>query len=141
MPSPQQRIGDAERDAAVEQLQAHTSAGRLTEDEFEQRMSAALSAKTQADLDQLFTDLPADPDAINGISVWRAKTPSQRPAAVNPFRVAQRWMIVLSAVLWLTVLTGWTLWWLCYVAWAAVFFGVNRAETAYLRRHNPGELT
>lgn len=52
------RIGDQERDEAVELLQEHMSEGRLTSDEFGERMSKALEAKTLRDLTVLFTDLP-----------------------------------------------------------------------------------
>ena len=52
------RIGDHERDEAVELLQEHMSSGRLTSDEFNERMSKALEAKTGSDLAVLFTDLP-----------------------------------------------------------------------------------
>lgn len=52
------RIGDRERDDAVELLQEHMSEGRLTSDEFGERMSKALEAKTLRDLTVLFTDLP-----------------------------------------------------------------------------------
>lgn len=53
-----QRIGDAERDAAVESLREHMSAGRLTMDEFDERMNAVLAAKTRAELESQFFDLP-----------------------------------------------------------------------------------
>ncbi|PID96898.1 MAG: hypothetical protein CSA83_02950 [Actinomycetales bacterium] len=53
-----QRIGDVERDAAVEALREHTSVGRLSIPEFDDRMSKALKAKTYADLASLFHDLP-----------------------------------------------------------------------------------
>lgn len=56
--SDNQRIGDAERDAAIEALREHMSAGRLTLDEFDERMNAVLGAKTQADLTAQFFDLP-----------------------------------------------------------------------------------
>lgn len=52
------RIGDQERDAAIEMLQEHMSAGRLTAEEFNDRMSQALEAKTRRDIAVLFTDLP-----------------------------------------------------------------------------------
>lgn len=52
------RIGDAERDATVEQLNEHFAAGRLTAREHDERTSLALTARTQADLDALLADLP-----------------------------------------------------------------------------------
>ncbi len=53
------RIGTAEREAAVKILSENMSEGRLSLEEYEERMSAALEARTQADLKVLFTDLPA----------------------------------------------------------------------------------
>lgn len=53
-----QRIGDAERDLAVTELREHHAAGRIDATEFEDRMDAALHARTQGELDVLFADLP-----------------------------------------------------------------------------------
>jgi hypothetical protein len=52
------RIGTAEREAAVKILGDHMADGRLALEEYEERMSAALEARTRADLRQLFKDLP-----------------------------------------------------------------------------------
>jgi hypothetical protein len=52
------RIGTEERESAVTNLSDHMSAGRLSLEEYEERMSAALEARTRADLKALFTDLP-----------------------------------------------------------------------------------
>lgn len=56
--APPLRVGDAERDAAIAALSDHFAAGRLRADEFDERMSAALLARTAADLAKLFVDLP-----------------------------------------------------------------------------------
>lgn len=134
-PLPNQRVGDAEREAAVEELRAHMVAGRLTLDEFDDRMAYALQAKTAQQLEELFDDLPDDPNAVAGVSVWRAP-PRKRPPAASPLRVAQRWMIILVPVLWVTVFTGWTLWWLLFVVWGAVFVALTVLE----RRLAPPEI-
>jgi len=55
------RIGDAERDAAMDQLREHFVAGRLTFDELTERIDAALTAKTQRQIDGLMADLPRPP--------------------------------------------------------------------------------
>jgi hypothetical protein len=55
------RIGDAERDAAMAQLREHFVAGRLTFDELAERIDAALTAKTQRQIDGLMADLPRPP--------------------------------------------------------------------------------
>ncbi|HZP53676.1 DUF1707 domain-containing protein [Actinocrinis sp.] len=60
VPDPNLRASDADRERIVEQLRQHTADGRLTMDEFEQRMSAAYAAKTYGELAQLTRDLPVD---------------------------------------------------------------------------------
>jgi hypothetical protein len=53
-----QRVGNAEREAAVQALNQHWQAGRLDPAEHERRTTAAYAAVTRADLDALFNDLP-----------------------------------------------------------------------------------
>jgi Flp pilus assembly protein TadB len=62
MRTPAMLIGDHERDVAVGALAQHYAHGRLTLSEHEERMTRALKARTNADLQGLFTDLPR-PDA------------------------------------------------------------------------------
>jgi Domain of unknown function (DUF1707)/Cell wall-active antibiotics response 4TMS YvqF len=52
------RASDAERDSAVAQLREHLVEGRLSLEEFTQRMEAAYGATTSTDLAQLQHDLP-----------------------------------------------------------------------------------
>jgi MYXO-CTERM domain-containing protein len=54
------RIGDKEREVAVQRLGAHYEAGRLTAEEHAERIGEALQAKTEADLAALFADLPGE---------------------------------------------------------------------------------
>ena len=53
------RVSDAEREAVVERLNLATSEGRLTLEEFGDRVAEALAARTRGDLDRVVTDLPA----------------------------------------------------------------------------------
>jgi hypothetical protein len=53
-----QRIGNAERDAAVERLRVNLDEGRLDQPTYETRVATALAATTQDDLEPLFHDLP-----------------------------------------------------------------------------------
>jgi Domain of unknown function (DUF1707) len=55
---PSLRIGDADRDAVAAELREHFAHGRLTLEEFNQRIDAVFAAKTQADLTRLTRDLP-----------------------------------------------------------------------------------
>jgi TM2 domain-containing membrane protein YozV len=72
------RIGTAEREAAVRILSDHLSEGRLTLEEYEERMAVALEARTQADLKPLFTDLPPPHPA------FMAAPPPMLPPPVGP---------------------------------------------------------
>ena len=52
------RASDAEREAAADALRRHHSEGRLTDDEFEQRLGHCYQARTVGELDRLMIDLP-----------------------------------------------------------------------------------
>ncbi len=53
------RVGDRDRDAAVQRLQQAFAEGRLDDEEFDQRTRAALTARLSSDLVVLTRDLPA----------------------------------------------------------------------------------
>jgi hypothetical protein len=58
--NPALRASDADRERIVEILRQHSVEGRLTSDEFEERMAAAYTAKTMGALAELTVDLPVD---------------------------------------------------------------------------------
>jgi hypothetical protein len=53
------RVSDADRQVVIEALQRHTGDGRLTLEEFEERVDEVLGARTRADLDATLRELPA----------------------------------------------------------------------------------
>lgn len=55
------RIGDAEREATAASLREHYAHGRLTIEEFQQRLDATFAAKTDLDLANITSDLPHAP--------------------------------------------------------------------------------
>ena len=55
---PRIRASDADRDRTAALLREHLAAGRLNEEEFNERLDKAYAAKTLGDLDQLLSDLP-----------------------------------------------------------------------------------
>src|SRR5205809_6534610 len=57
------RASDADRARVVAALERHTAAGRLTLDEFADRVSRVFGATTHGDLAVITGDLPADPAA------------------------------------------------------------------------------
>jgi hypothetical protein len=82
------RIGHEERAAAQRALDQHLAAGRLEMDEFADRYAAAGMAHTRAELDALFTDLPA-PHPFTPVlppvrrpDTWRNYVPSSSVARV-----------------------------------------------------------
>ena len=60
-PGPDLRASDADRDRVIDVLRAATADGRLTADEFSERMAAALSSRTFRELAPLTADLAAPP--------------------------------------------------------------------------------
>jgi hypothetical protein len=56
-PAPDVRASDADRDRVIDVLRAATADGRLTADEFSERMAAALSSRTFRQLAPLTADL------------------------------------------------------------------------------------
>ena len=57
--APELRASHADRDRVVEILRVAAGDGRLTADELDERLEAALSARTHGQLDALTADLPA----------------------------------------------------------------------------------
>jgi hypothetical protein len=56
---PDLRAGDADREAVIEFLRAHVADGRLSMEEFEDRVALVWMARTFGDLDRITDDLPA----------------------------------------------------------------------------------
>lgn len=127
-----QRIGDAERDRAVEYLREHMSVGRLTQEEFDERLTAALQAKTAADLEPLFFDLPPPKPGQDVGTTGGAPWPAYAPPAATPAvptaagtpalpdsKGANVWSAIagVSWALWMipNFVFGWHLWWLVFI--------------------------
>lgn len=75
------RASDADRDVVVEALREAYTEGRLTRDEFDERMSAAYSSRTWGQLRELTIDLPVQP--VLGADVPGRQLPA--PAARPPY--------------------------------------------------------
>lgn len=58
-----QRASDADRHQLLATLQQHTAAGRLTLDEYADRVDQVLHARTHGELAAVVEDLPAEPAA------------------------------------------------------------------------------
>jgi len=83
------RASDADRDRAAAALREHLAAGRLTIEEFDERLDRAYAAKTLGELDELMADLPtADLDQLPGSSLDRPAA-GPMPAGRHPDRPIQ----------------------------------------------------
>jgi Domain of unknown function (DUF1707) len=69
--NPQMRASDADRDRVSAMLREHMAAGRLTLDEFQERLDALYTAKTLGQLDEITADLP-------GIDLYRLPEATMR---------------------------------------------------------------
>lgn len=79
--APGLRVSDAERDAVVAELGEHFQAGRLSQEEFGERMAKALSSRTGRDLDVVLNDLPPLRDTVTRPS-WPSRRPVYLPVVV-----------------------------------------------------------
>jgi Domain of unknown function (DUF1707) len=52
------RVGDADREASAASLREHYAQGRLSLEEFNERIDAVFAASTQGELDRITSDLP-----------------------------------------------------------------------------------
>ena len=118
------RIGDAERDAAVQQLGEHFAAGRLNTQELDDRIGRALTARTAGDLTALFEDLPADPNVPVEFLPESSRTHrssatarTQKPStATLARRVARNVLPIIVIVVALIVGARlWHMWWLLFI--------------------------
>ena len=93
------RIGDAERNALVESLREHYAAGRLTMEEFQERLDAALAAKTDVDVDKITEDLPHS-------TSYTAPWPPRDNGPLQPFPQSGGRQVPPGSRSWMGALTG-----------------------------------
>lgn len=80
---PRIRASDADRERVATLLREHHAEGRLTVEEFRERLDAAFAAKTTGDLDALLADLPA-------IDLYRLPAAGIKPASPGARRSRHR---------------------------------------------------
>ncbi len=91
------RASDADRDRVAALLQEHHAEGRLSAEEFDERLDVALHARTLGELDELLADLPhADrrryqlPDAGINPHPDRLYDPGEPDRGVEAIQFAKR---------------------------------------------------
>lgn|GEM_PF-1285780 len=135
------RIGTTEREEAVRLLRQQADAGRLDTEELAARADRARAARTRADLQPIFADLPVDLPAVEAATfapypgsspygptvdehaqLQPLAQPSGAPVPVSDDRqetspTTKRIGGMVIALLWpaailLNIVFGWNLWWL-----------------------------
>jgi hypothetical protein len=94
-----------ERDSAVSALGDHFAAGRLTREEFDERIDKAMQARFQSDLQPLFADLPR-PAVERPPTGW----PTGAPPRVPIFLLFLPVLIVALIVTAIALGAPWMLW-------------------------------
>ena len=104
------RFGDDERNNAVELLSEHLTEGRLTQTEFNDRLSIALQAKTTEEIEQLFEDLPGpNPGRSEDLENFEEQERRQAPSCWSEAK-AQRQVQAPIDPKWLAALGVATAW-------------------------------
>jgi small-conductance mechanosensitive channel len=104
----QLRASDEDRDRIVEQLHRAATEGRISPEELEQRTSAALKARTYAELEATVSDLPR-PSRSRGAPVrrstagWALSTVRQHPVLLVvaiPVLALATAMLLAATIVW-----------------------------------------
>lgn len=118
------RVTDRERERVVEQLRMHVGLGRLTLEEFEQRVDETLEARTGAELALALRELPRVRS--------RAEATAAERALLLPF------LVVMPGLVMIWALTGFDFPWPIF---PFVFWGLpTLVEWRRLRAEHPAVL-
>jgi len=112
MPESHLRAADSDRTAAATVLGEHMAAGRLTVEEYEDRLARAYAAKTYGDLAVLTADLPSTAPARRvDAGATRSSEVAPRGRGVHP-HAWQSWLrtsLIVVAIWLVTSLASWQL--------------------------------
>jgi hypothetical protein len=117
------RASDSDREFVAERLRHATAEGRLLASELEERLGAALSARTYGELDALVADLPVPRDARRGrvVPLWA------QGAFLVALVLAALAVVAVVALVIASVFATWLLW--VMLAW--LFIGRGRRRRGY----------
>jgi Domain of unknown function (DUF1707) len=130
------RASDADREQVTERLRQAATEGRLHDDELEERLGAALCARTYGELDALVADLP-EPVPSRRPAPGRVRVPALAVALAVALTIVSAIVGVVSGGghehgyhHWGVGLGGGTLVWLLWIAlaWRLFLHGRGRAR-------------
>src|SRR5213082_3686279 len=102
------RASDADRDRIVDRLNKAATEGRIAAEELEQRVSAALKARTYGELDDTVSDLPGPkahrtPARRSGAAGWAVSVVRANPILlffVIPVLAVTAAMLLAATIVW-----------------------------------------
>jgi hypothetical protein len=137
MPQPGDlRASDADRQRVADMLREHCASGRLTIDEFDERLGQALASKTLGQLQEPLRDLPVRfqptaPTPVRTAAPTPATASRSRPSLFQVHFTTYATVIIFLIIIWL--LTGgghffWPIW--PMVGWGlpVALHGLNRSK-------------
>jgi len=119
------RVSDAERQAVADRLAEHFSAGRLDQAEFDERVGRAMSAKTRADLNGLFDDLP------------ETGAPAATDPAVGQLQRRRRHPVLLAALIVFVAIAAAHVMW--PLLWVGFLIAIVLVATGTIGHARPGQ--
>lgn len=124
------RVSDKEREAVLDTLREACAEGRLTPDEFSERMNGVLATKNKDGLDYFTKDLPVvhKPQAPRGYELYELPG-SQQPT----YRMSKpsRWYVAFLWTALFTVVSGAIFGIYCFISWTTTPTPPLTPATAY----------
>jgi hypothetical protein len=111
---PEMRASDGDRDRVAAELREHCAQGRLTMDEFNERLELLYQGRTYGDLQKITADLPGID--LNAMPAPQAKAPDRREDKGKVLKAAWgSWasVVAVCTVIWLMTDAGgyfWPMW-------------------------------
>lgn len=121
MSDPTTRVSDTEREAAVHRLGEHAAAGRLEPVELENRVGAALAARTCAELAAVEWDLPGPASQKPAPKPVAPRAARRSPRQLLPGGELASYLAVMGLLVTIWALTGAGYFW---PVWPALGWGV-----------------
>lgn len=121
-------MSDQQRERAAQELREHFAAGRITEDELDERVQAAYSARTQEGLSRLVADLPQLPVTRQQLKAENAERRSHLQRRLLQETGGSFGVFVLCAAIWVASGANGPFW----PIWVAIFPVVALLRNAWM---------
>lgn len=131
LPASSWLAANADRERAVDVLRAGFAEGRLTQEEFNQRVARAYASRTYGELADLTADLPAGPLPAGAMPAAFTRPPAARPSPsfISPATIVG---LVLTAVVVFTLAA--------LITGAAIYVHMHSGQHVFMQPGGPVNL-